>query len=183
MRRLSLDQLGRPSAEEYRARPKLPVSLVLDGIRSLLNVGSLFRTADAFLVEKIFLVGITGRPPHREIEKTALGATRSVAWEYFAAAPPLIDRLRADGWALWVVEQTDESIPLPQWSIGPSERVALVLGNEVYGVSDPFLTAADGAIEIPQFGTKHSLNVAVAGGIVLYHTLLQMHPDFAGGNG
>ncbi len=179
MRKLRLDQLGRPSPEQYRRRPKLPVCVVVDNVRSLLNVGSIFRTADAFLVEKIFLVGITGHPPHREIEKTALGATRSVAWEYCSAAESLIGRFRRQGRPIWVVEQTDESIPLPRWSLQPSAPVALVLGNEVHGVSEPFLAAAAGAVEIPQYGVKHSLNVSVAAGIVLYHALLQLHPDFA----
>ncbi len=166
MRKLSLEELGRPTLADYRRRPKWPVRVVLDNIRSLLNVGSFFRTADAFLVEKIHLVGITGRPPHREIEKTALGATQSVEWDYRSSPHSLIEHLQAEGYALWVVEHTDRSVPLDQWSV-PS-RVALVFGNEVYGVSETFLAAAEGAVEIPQFGTKHSLNVAVAGGIVLY---------------
>ncbi len=171
MRKLRSDQLYRPTVAAYRQRRKPPVQLIVDNVRSLLNVGALFRTADAFLVEKLYLVGISGCPPHREIEKTALGATRSVAWDYYAEPTRLIADLESAGYAIWVVEHTDRSVPLEGWD--PPERVALVLGNEVYGVTEPFLAAAEGAIEIPQFGTKHSLNVSVAGGIVLYHTMIQ----------
>lgn len=168
MKKLKLDQLGRISAEEYKSVTKMPVVVVLDNVRSLHNVGSAFRTADAFLVEKIFLTGITGTPPNREIHKTALGATESVPWEYHSDTATLINHLRDGGYKIVVIEQTDESVLLQEFKYDPDARYALVFGNEVNGVSDDVVSLADLAIEIPQGGSKHSLNVSVCLGIVVW---------------
>jgi 23S rRNA (guanosine2251-2'-O)-methyltransferase len=168
MKKLKLEELGRISAVEYRSVEKLPIVLVLDNIRSLHNVGSAFRTADAFRIEKIFLTGITGTPPHREIQKTALGATESVPWEHMANDGEVIVRLRAEGFKIVVVEQTTESQPLQDFVFDQKMRYALVFGNEVNGVSEPYIAAAEAAIEVPQAGSKHSLNVSVCLGIVTW---------------
>lgn len=163
-----MDELGRLSVEDFRTFDKLPVVLILDNVRSGLNVGSVFRTADAFALEKIILCGITATPPHREILKTALGSTESVAWEYAEDAATAVRRYREMGYRAYAVEQTRENTGLHAFQPQPGYRYALVLGNEVDGVSDAALQACEGAIEIPQFGTKHSLNIAVAAGIVAW---------------
>lgn len=163
-----MQALGRLNAEEFKAAEKLPLVLVLDAVRSGLNVGSVFRTADAFALEKIILCGITAQPPHREILKTALGSTESVHWEYAEKAAAAVDQLKKAGYRVWAVEQTTEKTWLQDVELSPREKYALVLGNEVTGVSDEALRACDGALEIPQFGTKHSLNIAVAAGIVVW---------------
>ncbi len=168
MRKLSLDELGRSSPEEFSRLPKLPIVVVLDNIRSALNVGSVFRTADAFAFEEILLCGITARPPHREIHKTAIGATESVAWRYFDTTDIAVDDLRSRGYRIFVAEQTTRSTLLQDIEVSKDERVAIVFGNEVSGVSDSVVEECDAAIEIPQYGTKHSLNVAVSAGIVLW---------------
>ena len=168
MKKLSLEELDRLSVDVYRDVSKTPVCLVLDNVRSLHNVGSAFRTADAFRVEKIYLTGITGTPPHREIEKTALGATESVSWEYIDNTLTVINALREQGYAICVVEQTTESIPLNRFTPDPSMKYCLVFGNEVHGVSNEVVETCDVALEIPQFGTKHSLNVSVCIGIVIW---------------
>lgn len=152
----------------FRAAEKIPVVVVLDNVRSRMNVGSVFRTADAFRLAEVVLVGITDQPPHPEIHKTALGATESVAWVHFSQGADALGYLREKGYAIWVVEQTDRSVPLDELQLEPGHPVAVVLGNEVYGVQPPWLEGCQGALEIPQHGTKHSLNVAVAAGIVLY---------------
>jgi 23S rRNA (guanosine2251-2'-O)-methyltransferase len=174
MKKLKLEELGRIPAVAYKDAEKMPVVIVLDNVRSLHNVGSAFRTADAFLVEKIILTGITGTPPNREIHKTALGATESVPWEYVAEADQAVQALRNDGYTIVCVEQTDESVPLQSVEIAPAKKWALVFGNEVNGVSDAVIALADQAVEIPQGGSKHSLNVSVCLGIVIWHIFRQI---------
>lgn len=168
MRKLSMDELNRPTVEEFKNTKKLSITLLLDNIRSLHNVGSIFRTADGFAIEKIILCGITGQPPHREIEKTALGATQSIAWEYEKEITDAIIRLRAENYQITAVEQADNSIYLDEYKPDPNLKHALILGNEVNGVSDEAMGMIDNCLEIPQFGTKHSLNVVVSAGIILW---------------
>lgn len=161
------EELGRYTAEDFKGVSKLPYILVLEDIRSLLNVGSIFRTADAFRAQGVMLVGITGRPPHKEIQKTALGATETVKWEYYPDVKDLIKRLKADGYLICVVEQTKNSISPSEMS-GIAQPIAVILGNEVDGVSETAISMCDFVIEIPQGGTKHSLNVSVAAGIICW---------------
>jgi 23S rRNA (guanosine2251-2'-O)-methyltransferase len=169
MRKLSMDELGRKSVEEFKQASKTPVIAVLDNIRSMHNVGSVFRTADAFLIEAIFLCGYTPQPPHRDINKTALGATESVDWIYFANAAEAVLELRNKGYKIFAVEQTEGSISLEKFSSqGEGDKIAVVFGNEVEGVHNNVLKLVDGSIEIPQLGMKHSLNISVAAGIVLW---------------
>jgi 23S rRNA (guanosine2251-2'-O)-methyltransferase len=168
MRKLKLDELGRISVDQFKSADKLPVCIVLDNIRSLHNVGSAFRTADAFKVERIFLTGITGTPPHREIHKTALGATESVPWKYDSETAVAVHRLKNEGYTIVAVEQTTESLPLQKFNAEPSGKYCLVFGNEVNGVSESVISLADIALEIPQEGTKHSLNISVCLGIVVW---------------
>ncbi len=163
-----MDELPRKNREEFRDADKLPVILLLENIRSMHNVGSVFRTADAFLAEAIFLCGYTPCPPHRDIHKTALGATDTVRWKYLEKAPDAVKILKAAGYRIMAVEQTDGSIPLQEFVMADDERIVLVFGNEVQGVSEELLACCDGCIEIPQFGMKHSLNVSVAAGMVLW---------------
>ena len=163
-----MDALGRLSADAFAETDKIPLVLVLDNVRSGLNVGSVFRTADAFAVERIILCGITAVPPHREILKTALGSTETVAWSSAEHAAYAVAQLKNSGYRVFAVEQTTRKVWLQDIQPEPGERYALVFGNEVDGVSDDALHACDGAIEIPQFGTKHSLNIAVAAGIVVW---------------
>lgn len=167
MRKLTLEELGRISPEAFKSARKIPVVLVMDNIRSALNVGALFRTADAFCIEKIILCGITAQPPHREITKTAIGATESVDWTYQPHIRSALVELKDQGYITIGIEQTDSSKDISdcQW---PGEKIALVLGNEVEGISEEALEEIDLYVEIPQFGTKHSLNVSVCGGIVLW---------------
>jgi len=168
MEKLAMSALNRLSVEEFRKSGKLPLILVLDDIRSGLNVGSVFRTADAFAVERIILCGITSQPPHREILKTALGSTESVAWDYFESASEAVLGLTRDGYEVLAIEQTTDSIMLPDFLPSSEKKYAFVLGNEVEGVSEEVLNNCLGAIEIPQYGTKHSLNVSVAAGIAVW---------------
>ncbi len=177
MRKLKLEELGRLSVEEFRSLPKLPVCIVLDNVRSLHNVGSAFRTADAFRLEQIFLTGITGTPPHREIEKTALGATTSVAWQYAERTSALLVALKAKGYRIVVVEQTSESVSLEKFTPQSGERYCLVFGNEVNGVTEEAIALADLALEIPQAGTKHSLNISVCLGIVTWEFFKHLAPE------
>jgi len=163
-----MDELNRPTLEEFKKQKKLPVTLILDSIRSLHNVGSIFRTADGFAVEKIILCGITGQPPHREIEKTALGATSSVSWEYEQDIAVTISSLRSKNYKIIAIEQAENSRFLNDYVPAVGEQYALILGNEVHGVSDEAMRMIDDCLEIPQFGTKHSLNVVVSAGIVLW---------------
>ena len=171
MEKLSMDALNRLTAEDFKLKQKLPLVLILDNVRSGLNVGSIFRTADAFMVEKIMLCGITAQPPHREILKTALGSTDSVDWEYFAKTTEPILSLKNNGYLVLAVEQTTGKTWLQDFVPEQGKRYALVLGNEVEGVDEEALALCDGALEIPQFGTKHSLNVAVAAGIVVWEMI------------
>ncbi|MCW5911438.1 MAG: RNA methyltransferase [Cyclobacteriaceae bacterium] len=175
MKKLSLEELGRISIEEFKESEKIPVCLLLDNIRSLHNVGSAFRTADAFRIEKIYLAGITGTPPHREIQKTALGATESVAWEYFENTATALENLKAAGYTIVIVEQTTDSIPLQTFEAAPGTKYCLVFGNEVNGVSEEAIAFGDLALEIPQHGTKHSLNISVCLGIVLWEVFRKTH--------
>jgi len=168
MRKLKLDELNRATVTEFKAQPKLPVAVVLDSVRSMHNIGSIFRTADGFAVEQICLCGITAQPPHREIEKTALGATQSVNWSYYADAVQAVEKLRADGYVIIAIEQAEKSTMLNEFTPGKNEKYALVFGNEVNGVSDEVMKLIDTCIEIPQFGTKHSFNIVVSAGIVLW---------------
>ncbi len=168
MRKLKLDELGRKSLEAFKNSEKTPVVILLDNIRSLNNIGSFFRTADAFALEKIFLTGFTATPPHREIHKTALGATESVAWEYYAKIEALLNVLKKQNYFIVAAEQTDRSVSLEKFCPPRNRKIALIFGNEVKGVSDEALNWVDAAVEIPQFGTKHSFNVSVSAGIVLW---------------
>lgn len=168
MKKLSLEELDRISVDEYKEASKTPFTLVLDNVRSLHNVGSAFRTADAFRLEKIYLTGITGTPPHREMEKTALGATSSVPWEYVEKPLDVVLNLKKQGYTVVVVEQTTESVALNQFKPTNDARYCLVFGNEVHGVSSEVVDACDLALEIPQSGTKHSLNISVCLGIVVW---------------
>jgi 23S rRNA (guanosine2251-2'-O)-methyltransferase len=168
MRKLSMDELGRKTVEEFRQAAKNPVMVVLDNIRSMHNVGSVFRTADAFLIEGICLCGYTPQPPHRDIHKTALGATETVDWIYFSTAVEAVQQLKQRDYKIFAVEQVEGSISLDQFHTEQEEKIALIFGNEVEGVNNEVLKICNGSIEIPQFGMKHSLNISVAAGIVLY---------------
>lgn len=166
-KKLSLDELHRLSIEQYHKAPKLPIVVILNNIRSLNNVGSFFRTCDAFRIEKLYLTGGTGCPPNKEIYKTALGAENSVQWEYYIDILEVLINLSKLGYKIVVVEQTQNSIPLTDFQ--PEPKTALIFGNEVEGVYDSVVNSADYCIEIPQYGTKHSLNVAVSAGIVIHY--------------
>ena len=168
MRKLKLDELNRASVSEFKSQDKLPVAIVLDSVRSMHNVGSVFRTADGFAVEQICLCGITGQPPHREIEKTALGATQSVNWSFYQDPLKAVQELRANGFIIIAIEQAAGSIMLNDFDPEPGKKYALIFGNEVNGVSEEVMSVIDHCIEIPQFGTKHSFNIVVSAGIVLW---------------
>lgn len=163
-----MDDLGRKSVEEFRQAQKLPVIAVLDNVRSMHNVGSVFRTADAFLIEGIYLCGYTPRPPHRDIHKTALGATETVGWKYFENIPDAVQELREQGFSLYAIEQATQSKALNSFTFDKEKKYALIFGNEVEGVQQSVIDMCDGCIEIPQLGTKHSLNISVAAGIALW---------------
>ena len=167
MRKLLNEELPRKSAEEFRASPKTPLIIVLDNVRSLNNVGSVFRTSDAFLLEAVYLCGITGMPPNKEIHKTALGATDTVTWKYFTETLHAIAELKEKGYQVYAVEQAEQAVRLNNFAPG-KEMTAVIFGNEVKGVDQKVIDACDGVIEIPQLGTKHSLNVAVSVGIVAW---------------
>lgn len=167
-------ELGRDSVEAYRGKAKLPLVLVLDNVRSLNNIGAMFRTADAFLVERIVLCGISSPPPSPEIHKTALGAEDTVAWSYFPSTLDAVAALRADGYTICTLEQVKGSVSLPDYTADPAGRYALVVGNEVDGVDQRVVDASDVALEIPQHGTKHSLNVSVSAALSLWHFFLQL---------
>ncbi len=168
MKKKNIFELTRITEEEYSQVEKLPLRVLADNVRSMHNVGSLLRTSDAFLVEEVVLSGITGRPPHPEISKSALGAERSVAWRYAEDALGEVLRLKEEGWRICVLEQVHGSIPLADFRAEPTGRYLLVVGNEVSGVDQRIVDMADVVLEIPQWGTKHSLNVSVSGGIALY---------------
>lgn len=168
MRKLSLKELNRLSVEEFKAQQKTQIVLVLDNIRSGLNVGSAFRTSDAFLIEHLYLCGITAQPPHREILKTAIGATDSVAWSYFENTQAAITELKEKGYSIIAIEQAENSIALQDFEVLPEGKYALVFGNEVKGVSQEAMDVVDHCIEVPQYGTKHSLNISVCVGVVIW---------------
>ena len=168
MRKLKITELNRISIEEFKEADKLPLVVVLDDIRSLHNIGSVFRTADAFPIECIYLCGITATPPHPEMHKTALGAEFTVDWKYVNNAVETVDNLRSEGYVVYSVEQAEGSIMLDELTLDRSKKYAVVMGNEVKGVQQEVIDHSDGCIEIPQYGTKHSLNVSVTAGIVIW---------------
>ncbi len=169
VRKLKNIELNRLSVDEYKHAEKIKVVVVLDNIRSLHNVGSLFRTSDAFALEAMYLCGITGQPPHKEITKTALGSDLSVDWKHYKTTIEAVDMLKADGYTIVGLEQTEGSMFLNDWEIAPNTKIALVAGSEVDGIEQEIVNACDVLVEIPQFGTKHSLNVSVATAIALWH--------------
>jgi len=175
MKKLKLEELGRMDVAAFKAASKTPIIIVLDNIRSMNNIGSVFRSADAFAVEAIYLCGITAQPPHREIEKTALGATDSVHWKYFENTLAAIADLKAKAYHICAIEQVANSVSLAQLSIDKELKYALIFGNEVMGVDQQAINQSDICIEIPQFGTKHSFNIAVTAGIVLWECYRQLH--------
>lgn len=175
MKKLSMDELNRITVDEFKKQTKIPVIIVLDNIRSLSNVGSIFRTADAFLIQEILLCGITATPPHKEIQKTALGATETVDWMYYSSTVEAVSVLKNMGVQVFAVEQTDEKIWLQDFNPIPNQPIALVFGNEVYGVSDDVMELVDASIEIPQFGTKHSLNISIAAGILIWELFRKLN--------
>ena len=174
MKKLSMEELERLSVQEFKKTKKSPIILVLDNIRSLNNVGSAFRTGDAFRVEKIYLCGITGTPPHRDIQKTALGSTESVDWEYCSSTLEVLTRLKAEGVRCCALEQVENSTPLQEFQPQKENTYALVFGNEVFGVEEEVLSACDDILEIPQLGTKHSLNISVTLGIAVWDMMVKM---------
>ena len=173
MRKLSMDELNRISKDDFEHADKLPIIIVLDNIRSLSNVGAFFRTADAFRIGELFLCGITACPPHREIHKTALGADETVKWRYFDTTEAACRQLKAEGYQIFAVEQVEDSVSLQSFEFEP--HTAYILGNEVEGVSEEALPYCDGAIELPQAGTKHSINVSVCAGIVRWKLFEQLY--------
>ena len=173
-RKLKNSELDRPSVSEFKALKKTPLIVVLDNIRSLNNIGSVFRTSDAFLIEKIYLCGITAQPPHKDIHKTALGATDSVDWEYIADTKTIIQKLQAENTICIAIEQAENSIMLNDFQPKKNQKYAVVMGNEVKGVQQEVVSLCDAVIEIPQIGTKHSLNIAVSCGVVLWDTFAKM---------
>lgn len=177
MKKLSLSDLNRLTVEEFKNAPKFPVVAVLDNVRSLNNVGSFFRTADALRLEEVVLCGITATPPNNEIHKTALGAEESMSWRYFDETERAIDELKANGYVICSVEQAENSTMLPNLTVDPQKKYAFVFGNEVKGVKQSVIDLGDCCIEIPQFGTKHSFNVSVSAGIVLWEVVKQFAFD------
>ncbi len=175
MRKLKNSELNRISIEEFKEKRKLPITIVLDNIRSLHNVGSVFRTSDAFLIEKVYLCGITATPPHKEIQKTALGATESVDWEYKQNTVDVIQQLKENNYQIISIEQAENSIMLHDFSTKEDTSYALIFGNEVKGVQQEVVSLSDYVIEIPQFGTKHSLNVSVSAGVVVWDFVKQLY--------
>ncbi len=171
-RKLQNEELHRINTEQFKKAEKLPVVIVLDNIRSQNNVGSVFRTSDAFRIEKIYLCGITSTPDNREVHKTALGAEDAVAWEYQKDTLSVINRLKEEGYRIFSIEQAENTTSLENFHISMQEKYALVFGNEVKGVQQEVINVSDNCIEIPQFGTKHSFNIAVTVGIVLWQTML-----------
>lgn len=168
MKKLTNAELDRKSVEEFKDAPKTPVVIVLDNVRSLNNVGSVFRTADAFLVEAVYLCGITGIPPHKEIQKTALGATESVSWKYFKTTLEAIEELKQANYLVYAIEQAQSAIMLNNFMPNKRQKLAIIFGNEVNGVEQEVIDASEDVIEIPQVGTKHSLNISVSVGIVMW---------------
>lgn len=176
MRKFKNEELGRKSVDEFQRAEKMPVVIVLDNVRSMHNVGSVFRTADAFCCEALYLCGITAAPPHREIEKTALGATASVRWKYFKSTVHAVSELRAEGYALVAVEQAEGGVPLDKFNV-EGTKIALIFGHEMTGVSDEAMDMVDAAVEVPQQGTKHSLNISVCAGIVIWEVFRKINKN------
>jgi tRNA G18 (ribose-2'-O)-methylase SpoU len=175
MKKLKITEMNRLTVEEFKDEKKTPLVVILDNVRSLHNVGSVFRTADAFLVEAVYLCGITSTPPHAEIHKTALGAENTVDWKYFEDTHVALAELKAQGYTVFAIEQAEGSTMLPDLKLDATKKYAVVLGNEVKGVQQSVVDACAGCIEIPQFGTKHSLNVSVTGGIIIWEFFKLMH--------
>lgn len=175
MRKLENSELDRKSVEDFKVAVKTPIIIILDDIRSLHNIGSVFRTADAFLIEKIYLCGITAIPPNKEIHKTALGATETVDWEYSKNITALLQKMKNEKIALYAIEQVENAILLNDFIPSKKNKIALIFGNEVFGVSQKAIELCDGTIEIPQLGTKHSLNVSVSAGIVVWDLFQKMN--------
>ena len=173
-KKLSNDALNRISVDEFKTKTKVPIILVLDNIRSLNNIGSVFRTADAFLIKAIYLCGITAQPPHREIQKTALGATETVEWNYFSTTIEAVTELKNLGYKLVAIEQTENSTMLNDFKCSKDEPLALIFGNEVLGVEQEVINEIDEVVEIPQYGTKHSLNISVSVGVVVWDVFNKM---------
>ncbi len=168
MRKLENKELERKTVEDFKQAEKTPITIILDDIRSLHNIGSVFRTSDAFLIEKIYLCGITATPPNKEIHKTALGATETVAWEYQKEVLSVIEQLKNENYKVFAIEQVENATFLQNFEVKKEEKYALIFGNEVYGVNQKAIEICNGTIEIPQLGTKHSLNVSVSTGIVIW---------------
>jgi len=177
-RKLKNEELDRISIEEFKSTTKTPIIIVLDNIRSLNNIGSVFRTADAFLIEAVYLCGITATPPHREIQKTALGATETVKWKHFESTTEAINELKNKGYKIAAIEQTVNSTMLNKFEISKNEKLAVIFGNEVKGVEQEAINLSDTVIEIPQYGTKHSLNISVSCGVVIWDLFLKMSNDY-----
>ncbi|KVV14460.1 RNA methyltransferase [Flavobacterium sp. TMP13] len=175
MRKLENSELERKSISDFKQSQKTPLILILDDVRSLHNIGSVFRTADAFLIEKIYLCGITATPPNKEIHKTALGATDTVSWEHVENVVELITKLKKDNIITLAIEQVENAVFLQDFKITSDQKYALVFGNEVYGVAQEAVAACNGCIEIPQLGTKHSLNISVSAGIVVWDLFQKMN--------
>lgn len=178
-RKIKNHELDRLSTEEYKKSDKTPLIVILDNIRSLNNIGSIFRTSDAFLIEKIYLCGITAKPPHKDIQKTALGATESVTWEYVEDVLEVIEKLKQEDIFVAAVEQAENQVALDEFPIQKEKKYALIFGNEVKGVQQKAVSVSDAVIEIPQLGTKHSLNVAVSAGIVLWDLFVKIKKENA----
>jgi 23S rRNA (guanosine2251-2'-O)-methyltransferase len=176
-KKLSAITLNRISVDEFKETEKTPIIVILDNVRSALNVGSAFRTSDAFLVQSIALCGITAQPPHREIQKTAIGATKSVHWQHFESTIDAVKYYQKEGYKVLAIEQAEDSLALQKTKFSPQEKVAVVFGNEVKGVDQNVMNIVDGTLEIPQFGTKHSFNISVSMGIVLWELAKQIRPD------
>ena len=174
MRKLKITELNRLTPDEFQQTKKIPLVVVLDNVRSLHNVGSIFRTADAFLIEAIYLCGITSTPPHAEIHKTALGAEDTVQWAYHEDTCAVVEQLKKRGYTVYAVEQAEGSTMLSELELKDNQPVAIVFGNEVKGVQQKVIDVCDGCIEIPQYGTKHSLNVSVTGGIIIWELFKKM---------
>jgi tRNA G18 (ribose-2'-O)-methylase SpoU len=175
MKKLKLEELGRVDVATFKSTTKTPIVIVLDNIRSMNNIGSVFRSADAFAVEAVYLCGITAQPPHREIEKTALGATESVQWKYFESTHLAIQDLKQNNYLIASIEQVQNSVSLAKLAVDTQAKYALVFGNEVMGVDQEVINQSNMCIEIPQFGTKHSFNISVTAGIVLWEFYRQLH--------
>ncbi|AMA50159.1 MULTISPECIES: RNA methyltransferase [Flavobacterium] len=175
MRKIENSELERKTVEQFKKAQKTPLIIILDDIRSLHNIGSVFRTSDAFLIEKIYLCGITATPPNKEIHKTALGATETVFWEYHKDVLELIENLKKEEVEVYAIEQVENAIFLDQFRPKPTKKYALVFGNEVFGVNQEAIKLCNGAIEIPQLGTKHSLNISVSTGIVIWDLFCKLN--------